>query len=69
MPIMSGIEATRIIQQYLKTKRINTYIIGLTGDTDEDVTVKCEEVGMREIVVKPIGIEIVRELLKKYEFL
>lgn len=57
MPLMGGIEATKIIKEYLKENRLDTIILGLIGDTDEDISVRCEEVGMAEIR-KSIDIDI-----------
>lgn len=49
MPVMGGIEATKIITQYYKQKQRNVPIVGLVGSMDDDIQEKCLAVGMTEI--------------------
>jgi CheY-like chemotaxis protein len=58
MPIMDGIEATRIIRNTLK-KRMP--IIALTAGVDEDITLRMADYGMDDCVVKPFDPEELSE--------
>lgn len=53
MPIMDGIEATKIIRQ----KKIQIPIIALTADISEETKLSCFEVGMDCYVCKPYDFE------------
>ena len=54
MPIMNGIEATKLIRQYEKECNIEPCIINaVTGMVDEQI--KCLEVGMNEVLIKPLS--------------
>jgi len=62
MPIMDGIEATRIIREVNK----EIPIIALTANAMKEDIEKTQSVGMNEHLNKPIDVEILYETLLKY---
>ena len=68
MPIMDGIEATRIIRQ---DKGVTTPIIALTANAFEDDRSLCEAIGMNGFVSKPVGkitlISTIESVLREYQ--
>jgi CheY-like chemotaxis protein len=50
MPIMSGIEASKIIRNQLK---LNIPIIAFTANVVEDLQKDIEEAGMNDYLIKP----------------
>ena len=68
MPVLDGLEATqRILAKHaqrgaLSGKRMNIY--GLTGHVGKEYRQKCLDVGMKDILEKPINIEVLSTLLK-----
>lgn len=63
MPIMDGIEATKIIRNELKLK---TPIIALTANAFKTEIEKCKSVGMNDYITKPFEEEILFETILKY---
>ena len=62
MPIIDGIEATKIIRNELK---INTPIIALTANAFKTEIEKCKSVGMNDYITKPFEEKILFEVLLK----
>lgn len=62
MPVMDGIEATRIIRQ--RNKEIK--IVAMTANAFKKVKEECFEVGMNDFITKPIRIDKLQEVLSKY---
>ena len=68
MPVLDGLEATqRILAKHaqraaLLGKRMNIY--GLTGHVGKEYRQKCLDVGMKNVLEKPINIEVLSTLLK-----
>lgn len=50
MPVMDGMEATKKIREY------NTQIpiIAITADTMNDIKIKCKQVGINDVITKPV---------------
>lgn len=64
MPIMGGIEATRIIRQREKVeKRGYTPIYAVSGTIMADPERKCAEAGLDGFIAKPMGIENVLNVI------
>ena len=64
MPEMNGMEATsHIREQELRDGRARTTIIGLTAFSERD---KCIAAGMDAFVQKPLLLEQVRDLVRRY---
>jgi two-component system, sensor histidine kinase and response regulator len=63
MPVMDGLEATRII-------RSGGYgdvpIVALTASAMEEDRISCLKVGMDDYLVKPIRMEVVKEVIEKW---
>ncbi len=64
MPVMGGIEATRIIRQQLK---INTPIIALTANAFKSEIETCRSVGMNDHVTKPFEESVLVGLVARYK--
>ena len=54
MPEMGGIEATKQIRGFEKYVGLRVKIIGLTGDDSEEIIKEAMDVGMDDVVVKPV---------------
>ncbi len=70
MPVMNGLEATKIIRQREKAKKQPSIpIVALTAQATTDFEEKCRKAGMDEYVTKPIPFErlekIICELVKE----
>jgi len=63
MPVMDGLEATRIIKHELK---ISTPVVALTGDDNADTRAECEKIGFDGFQGKPMKRQILKEVLKQY---
>lgn len=59
MPVMDGMEATKKIREY------NTQIpiIAITADTMNDIKIKCKQVGINDVITKPIDPGLLYEVL------
>ena len=63
MPVMDGFEATAIL---IKQHKIKIPIVACTGNgTDEDIA-KCLSTGMKDVILKPINLNKLHDLLKKF---
>ncbi len=64
MPVMDGYQATRLIrQQEQQQSRRQTPIIAITADATPQNRHTCLEVGMNEVLVKPLALEMLRQTL------
>ena len=64
MPIMGGLEATRIIRQREKEKRSKrTPIIAISGTTMSNPSFKCLSAGMDDFIAKPIALNAILDVL------
>lgn len=66
MPIMDGIEATKLIREYEDGSIRKMPIIALTAETEKEGVLNYIELGMNEIIAKPTKVEILKEKLKKF---
>ncbi len=64
MPVMSGLEATRIIKSDDKLKHIP--VIALTASVLKDDIKRCEEAGMDDFLEKPIQISRMFQVIDKW---
>lgn len=64
MPVMDGIEATRLIKQQQKGKDIP--IIAVTAEVMKGDKEKFLQAGMDDYISKPIKREVVFEMVKKW---
>ena len=65
MPVMDGYEASKAIRA-LEREDANLPIIAMTADAFSDDIQKCLECGMNEHVAKPIEVDRLTQILKKY---
>ena len=65
MPVMTGYEAAKAIRG-LDRQDAGLPIIAMTADAFSDDIQRCLDCGMNEHVPKPIDVDLVLEILKKY---
>ncbi|HEX9510526.1 MAG TPA: two-component regulator propeller domain-containing protein [Puia sp.] len=63
MPVMDGLEATRYIRRKYKTKPV---IVALTADAQEEDRQECLSAGMDDYISKPMQLEKLLNILKKW---
>lgn len=65
MPVMDGLEATRLIRkQQLFGKR--SVIVAMTANVMDGIQTRCLEAGMDEYISKPVKINGIKQVLSKY---
>ena len=65
MPIMDGMEATRIIKQHIQQETILMLpIVAVTAYDTKEIKEKCFEIGMNDYIIKPVHKEIFIHKLK-----
>lgn len=65
MPVMDGLEATRLIrQQEALGKR--SVIVAMTANVMDGIQARCLEAGMDEYISKPVKINSIKQVLSKY---
>ena len=58
MPVMNGIDSTKIIKEFLKKYNLpNIPIYGLTGHEGQEYHKVCFKLGMIKVLTKPISFE------------
>ncbi|CAK69290.1 unnamed protein product (macronuclear) [Paramecium tetraurelia] len=69
MPIMGGIEATKIlVQMMIDLELAYIPIIGCTAHDDKETLEQCTEVGMLHVVLKPVFVKTLREAFQYIVF-
>jgi len=66
MPIMDGLEATRRIRALPVTREVKLPIVAMTANVFKDDIDACLEAGMDDHIGKPLDIDRVMEILRKY---
>ena len=67
MPVMNGLKCSELLREYWKKSMLVPIpIIALSGCTSEIEKSACIEVGMNEFVSKPIKLQTIDYLIKKY---
>lgn len=67
MPVVDGIEATKILVETMKEKTIDKIpIIGCSGHEEQNKIKECIDAGMENVFKKPLQKEDLEILLKKY---
>ncbi|MDH5552353.1 MAG: response regulator, partial [Nitrosomonas sp.] len=64
MPVMDGLEATKIIRSDIKLA--NTVVIAMTANVDQRDRQRCFEAGMNDFIPKPIDPNILVSILLKW---
>ena len=67
MPIMDGLEATKLIREELKMTDIP--ILALTGEKRDDIQSECEGIGFTDFFSKPLPKKTLEETIAKYKAL
>jgi CheY-like chemotaxis protein len=65
MPIMDGIEATRLIRKMTPPTK-NLPVVAITASALEDERDRCFECGMNDFLTKPIRLEMLQKALGQY---
>ena len=65
MPEMNGITATELIRK-LPTPQQPVAIIALTADVFSETRDRCFKAGMQDFITKPIQINKLKSILRKY---
>lgn len=63
MPVMDGLEATRIIKNELK---LDIPVVAVTGDTGSETKLKCEEIGFDGFCTKPLKMTELNSIIQKH---
>ncbi len=66
MPEMDGFEAARVIRKGRLTESANIPIVAMTGHGDEESRAACFAAGMDDHVPKPVGKEMLAEVLARW---
>ncbi len=66
MPLMDGLQATKLIREKEKSKGMHTPIIALTAGATKEDTARCLVAGMDDYITKPIDQDRLVSLLEKY---
>lgn len=65
MPVMDGLEATKMIRNELKMTKLP--ILALTGEMSDDIRKECDEIGFTEFFKKPLPKKNLQMLVDKYK--
>ena len=64
MPIMDGkIASSKIIELANEGPPVDTSIIAVTAYSSEDNVKECKEIGMKEVLEKPVNFELLEEIM------
>ncbi len=63
MPQMGGVEAAQIIHDEINPQ---LPIIALTSSSMAADQEKCEDVGMQDYLIKPVSLDVLKDVLRKY---
>ena len=66
MPIMDGLEATRIIKANSIDRGEKPFIVAMTANAMPEDRERCFEAGMDDFLAKPITLEAIKEMLLKW---
>jgi len=65
MPIMDGFEATKKIRNHQGPNQ-NTPIIALTANIVNGIAKECTDIGMNDLLNKPVSMNTMREMIEKW---
>ncbi|MGR3179443.1 MAG: response regulator [Candidatus Anammoxibacter sp.] len=66
MPVMDGLEATKLIREYEKSKNCHTKIIAMTANAMRGDREHCLDAGMDDYLTKPVRQKALLDILVKY---
>jgi signal transduction histidine kinase/CheY-like chemotaxis protein len=64
MPVMDGIELTKLIRSYEKKDKAQTPVLGFTGSIGEDKLAYYARIGMNDVLAKPFDEDHFSDILK-----
>lgn len=65
MPVMDGLEATKLIRDELNMKYLP--IVALTGEMSADIRKECDEIGFDNFFQKPLKKDMLEGIVNKYK--
>ena len=65
MPVMDGLEATKLIRTELQMKDLP--VVALTGEMSADIQGECEKIGFDDFFSKPVKKGKLQDLIGKYK--
>lgn len=65
MPVMDGLEATKLIRDELNMKYLP--IVALTGEMSADIREECDEIGFDNFFQKPLKKDMLEGIVNKYK--
>lgn len=68
MPVLDGLEATKMIRSMEKLDAKTIPIIAMTANAFKEDVLKCRQAGMNDHIAKPIDFKVMRDTLAKYIF-
>ena len=64
MPLLNGFEASEKIYEFIKENKLTHIpIYAFTGRNDPDQVAKCKKAGIRDIFLKPIPLDLVKDII------
>ena len=67
MPIMDGVQATQKIKEMINSNEIKkTTVIGCTAFVSRDEVLRCYEVGMKDVIFKPLNKNVIKSILLEW---
>lgn len=66
MPVMDGLTATQLIRQHEAQTGTHIIIVALSANRAENIRERCLQAGMDDFVHKPVTLDKLHELLKKW---
>ena len=66
MPVMDGFSATQLIRQYEASTGTHIIIVALSANRAENIREQCLQAGMDDFIPKPITLDKMELLLKKW---
>ena len=68
MPILNGIESTKIIKSLMKENKIPFIpIVACTAYGSSNEIENCLASGMDDFIIKPVNLERIKKILKKWK--
>ncbi|BFH65286.1 response regulator [Paenibacillus azoreducens] len=66
MPVMDGLEATRLIRKREEELSSRPVIVAITANVMEGIQSRCKEAGMDDYISKPVQMGSVKDILTRY---
>lgn len=68
MPVMGGLEASKLILELAKQHDLDVNIVILTAFTNSNLAKEGKEVGIKKCIGKPLQIKQLHEVMHRYLF-